>query len=74
MRNITFVALGFLFILMGAGLFALTLRPPKNSPANPSKAQLREQSALSAENRKMRLAAGVIAGFGAGLCLVFFYF
>ena len=68
MRSTVFLALGFAFILMGAGLFALTLRRGKGPPANPSKTQLREEAALAAEAGKMRLAAAVVAAFGLALC------
>ena len=40
MRSTAFIALGLGFILMAAGLFALTLRKPKDLPANPNKSQL----------------------------------
>ena len=73
MRSPAFIALGLGFILMGAGLFALTLRKPKDAPALPTKAQQREQAALAAETKKMRLAAGVVAGFGFALCLIFLF-
>ena len=72
MRSPVFIALGLGFILMGAGLFALTLRNSKATPANPTKAQLREQAALAAETRKMRIAAALVVAFGAGVCLMFY--
>lgn len=74
MRSPIFIALGFGFMLMGAGLYALTLRGAKDAsaPAHPTKAQLREQAVLAAETRKMRIAAGVIVLFGACICLMFF--
>ena len=71
MRPLVFTGLGFGFLLMGAALYALTLRKPKDS-TNPTKAQQREQAALMEENRKMRIAAGVIAAFGALLILLTF--
>ena len=70
MRSIAFIALGVGFILMAAGLYALTLRKPKELPANPNKSQLREAEALVEENRKMRLAAGIVAAIGLGMALV----
>lgn len=70
MRPLVFTGLGIGFILMGAALYALTLRKAKETPANPNKAQLREQAALAEENKKMRVASGVIAGFGALLLLL----
>jgi hypothetical protein len=73
MRSPAFIAIGLGFILMGVGLFALTLKKPKNVPANPTKSQLREQAALADENRKMRTAAGVVAGLGALMCGVFLF-
>jgi hypothetical protein len=70
MHSIAFIGLGFGFILMGAALFALTLRKPKPLPAVPNKSQLREQAALAQENKKMKIAAGAAAGFGAVLVLL----
>ena len=70
MRSLALTGLGIGFMLMGAGLFALTLRKPKPTPANPNKSQLREQAALTEETRKMRIAAVVVAGFGAVLFLI----
>jgi hypothetical protein len=69
MRSIAFIALGVGFILMAAGLFALTLRKPKELPANPNKSQLREAEALVQENRKMRLAAAIVAAIGVATAL-----
>ncbi|MSU49925.1 MAG: hypothetical protein EXS37_12710 [Opitutus sp.] len=69
MRPIVFIGLGFGFIIMGAFLFALSVRKPKAPLVNPNKSQLREQSAMAEETRKMRLGAAVIAGFGAVLAL-----
>lgn len=73
MRAAAFIAIGLIFILMGAGLFALTLRKGKEA-AMPSKAQLRERAALAEEDRKMRIAAGVALGIGLILILVFLLF
>ena len=70
MRPLAFIALGFGFILMGLGLFALTLRKPKALPANPTKAQLREQADAAQETKKMRIAAAVACAFGAGIALM----
>jgi hypothetical protein len=64
MRPLVFSGLGIGFILMGAALFALSMRKPKPTSAVPNKAQLREQAALAEENRKMRIASGAVAGFG----------
>ncbi len=65
MRTLVFSGLGIGFILMGAGLYALTLRKPaKPAPANPTKAQQRDQAALAEETKKMRVAAAVSAGVG----------
>jgi hypothetical protein len=72
MRHLVFTGLGIGFILMGAALFALTLRKPKPTAAVPNKAQLREQAALAEETRKMRIASGIIAAFGAVLLLLTF--
>jgi hypothetical protein len=62
--NIALAGLGIGFIIMGAALFALTLRKPKPTRANPNKTELREQAALVEETKKMRIAAGAIAGLG----------
>jgi hypothetical protein len=72
MRPLVFTGLGIGFMLMGAALYALTLRKPKPTPGNPTKSQLREQAALAEETRKMRIASGVSAGFGALLVLMTF--
>lgn len=72
MRHLIFIGLGMGFILMGAALYALTLRKPKSTPAIPNKSQLREQAALADETRKMRVASTVIAAFGLVLVLLTF--
>jgi hypothetical protein len=73
MHPFVFTGLGVGFILMGAALFALTLRKPtKPTPAVPNKSQLREQAALADETKKMKIAAGATAGFGIVLLLLSF--
>ncbi|MGH7943646.1 MAG: hypothetical protein ACREH8_24360 [Opitutaceae bacterium] len=72
MRPLVFTGLGVGFILMGAALYALTLRKPKPTPSMPNKSQLREQATLAEETRKMRLASAITAGFGAVLILLTF--
>jgi hypothetical protein len=72
MRPLVFTGLGIGFILMGAALYALTLRKAKPVPPNANKGQLREQAALAEENRKMRVASAVVAVFGAVLLLLTF--
>ena len=72
MSPLVLTGLGIGFILMGAGLHALTMRKGKPTPAMPNKTQLREQAALAEETRKMRIAAGVVAGFGVLLILLTF--
>ena len=57
-------------MIMAAGLYALTLKKPKPTPAVPNKSQLREQAALAEETKKMRIAAGVVAAFGVVLILL----
>jgi hypothetical protein len=71
MRQLVFTGLGIGFMLMGAALYALTLRKP-TPPKHQNKSQLREQATLAEENRKMRMASGVIAGFGLVLVLLTF--
>src|SRR5947208_1268721 len=68
MHSLALTGLGLGFILMGAALFALTLRKPKPVPAVPNKAQLREQAALPHEAKKTKLAAGARAGVTAVPC------
>jgi hypothetical protein len=70
MHNYVFIGLGLGFLLMGAGLLALTVRKAKPTPAVPNKSQLREQAALADETKKMRIGGGVIAGFGLALLLI----
>lgn len=71
MHPLVLSGLGIGFLLMGAGLYALTLRKSsKPAPVNPNKSQLREQAALAEETKKMRIAAGGIGGLGIVL-LVF---
>ena len=73
MRSPAFFAIGLGFVLMGAGLLALTLRKPGSAPANPTKAQQREQAALAEENRKMRIGAAVVGGVGLLICIATFF-
>ncbi|MFZ9838279.1 MAG: hypothetical protein ACO3JJ_07095 [Opitutaceae bacterium] len=68
-----FIAVGLGFVLMGGGLYALTLTKAKASPAEPTKAQLREQAVRAVETRKMRIAAAVSAGLGLALVLFFLF-
>ncbi len=74
MRGPALIALGIGFLLMGAGLYALTLRKPAKAAAAPfNKSQLRDQAELVEETKKMRIAAGGTAGIGA-LFIVFSFF
>jgi hypothetical protein len=69
--NLALAGLGIGFILLGAGLFALTLRKPKTPPTtNLGAKEQREQAALADEKKKMHIAAGVVAGFGVVLLLI----
>ena len=70
MNPLVFIGLGIGFLVMAAGLYALTFRKPKPMPATPNKSQLREQAALTEETKKMRIAAGVVAAFAAVLILL----
>ena len=70
MHSLAVTGLGIGFIIMGAGLFVLTLRKAKPTPVNPTKTQLRDEAALVQETKKMRLAAGITAGFGAVLLIL----
>ncbi len=75
MPYLVFIGLGIGFLLMGVALYALTLRKPKSEAAsgvNPTKSQLRESVERAAEAKKMRIAAGVLAVFGALLVIFSF--
>lgn len=73
-RAYFFFTLGLCFILMAAGLFALTLRKPKQpAVVPPSKAQQRAEAALADEHRKMRIGAAVVATVGVALCALLFF-
>ncbi len=75
MPYLVFIGLGIGFLLMGVGLYALTLRKPKPAVAggaNPTKSQLRESVERAAEAKKMRIAAGCLAFFGALLVIFSF--
>lgn len=75
MRGPALIALGIGFLLMGAGLYALTLRKPAKAAATPlNRSQLRDQAELAEENRKMRIAAGGTAGIGALFISLSFFF
>jgi len=73
MRPLLLAGLGIGFILMGAGLYALTLRKEKPAAANPTKAQLRDAAAMAEENKKMRLAAVGAAVLGGVLLLLMLF-
>ncbi len=65
MRGPALIALGIGFLLMGAGLYALTLRKPASAvSASRNKSQLRDKAELAEENKKMLIAAGGTAGIG----------
>ena len=70
MSSLPIFGLGFIFVLMGVGMFLLSLRKPKPLPAAPKKADLREQEALRDETKKMRIGAGILAGLGVVLMLI----
>lgn len=69
-RSTPILGLGVFFLLIAGGLFALTLRKGKPAPANPNKSQQREIAALQEEAKKMRLAAGIMAGLGVVLLAI----
>lgn len=74
MRGPALIALGIGFLLMGAGLYALTLKKPANAaPVRPAKVKLNDAAELAEENKKMRLAAGGTAGIGV-LFIAFSFF
>ncbi len=74
MRGAALIALGIGFLLMGAGLYALTLRKPaKAAVARSTKAQMVNAAELAEENKKMRVAAGGTAGIGV-LFIAFSFF
>ena len=73
MRYLVIFGLGIGFLLMGAGLYALTLRKPgkseKPAPALPNKSQLRAQAELAEETKKMRIGAACIGGLGLAMII-----
>ncbi len=71
MRSLVFIGLGLGFLLMGAGLFALTLRKPaKPARVNPNSKQKRELDALAEEKKKMLIAAACAGALGTVLLLL----
>jgi hypothetical protein len=64
------IASSLFFVLIGAGLFALTLRKLPALPARPNGSQLREHAVRVAEMQKMRLAGGIMAGIAAIILLI----
>lgn len=74
MRGPALIALGIGFLLMGAGLYALTLKKPAKAVVAPlNKSQLRDLAERDEETKKMRVAAGGTAGIGV-LFIVFSFF
>ena len=69
-RSLPLFGLGVIFACVGLGLFAVTMRKPKAGPAARNKSELREQAARIEERRKLRIAAGIAAAFGAVLILI----
>jgi hypothetical protein len=72
MPHLVFTGLGVGFLLMGVGLYALTLRKPKPMAGNPTKSQLRERADLAQEMKKMRIAAACVTCAGAALVIFSF--
>lgn len=70
MRNHALTGLGLGFMLMGIGLYALTVRKGRTLPANPTKAQVREQAERVEEDKKMRLGAVVVAALGLVMAIL----
>jgi hypothetical protein len=69
--NLNLLWLGIGFIIMAGGLFALTLRKPKEKAGAKSGAkEQREQATLNEEQKKMRIGAAVIAAFGLVLIAI----
>lgn len=70
MRSLPIYGLGFFFLCVAAGLFALSWRKPKPPSAVAKKSELREEAVLRAEAKKMRIAAGITAALGVLLILI----
>ena len=70
MRSLPLLGLGIGFIVMGIGLYALTLRAPKATPGLHRRAHLREEEEMRDERKKMRVAAAVVVAFGVVLILI----
>lgn len=70
MRSLPLSGLGIFFLVAAVGLLALSFRKPVARKATPTKAELRAESALQKETRKMRIAAAVTALIGMGLIAI----
>jgi hypothetical protein len=71
-RATPILALGLMFLLGGIALFAFAMRLKDKADATVPKRKSDER-ALAVEKRnnsKMRLAGGILAGFGAALVVV----
>ncbi len=64
------IATSLIFLLIGAGLFALTMSKQPSLPARANNSQLREHAERMAEMKKMRIAGYFMAGVAAVLLIV----
>lgn len=71
-RSVPILALGIVFAVAGIALFAFTMRQREKLEATEPKrkSDARDLEVEKKNNAKMRIAAGVIAVFGAALVLI----
>lgn len=69
-RSTPLLALGLIFAFAGAGVFLFTLRKPAPLPPARNKSELRDRAVLVENTRKLRIAAGIAAGFGVLLIVI----
>jgi uncharacterized protein YjeT (DUF2065 family) len=71
-RSVPILALGLVFAFSGIALFAFTMRQREklDGTAPKRKSDERDLAVERQNNAKMRIAGGVLAGFGAALVVV----
>ena len=70
MRSLPLLGLGAGFVIIGFGLFLITLIKSKPSSANPKKAEQRELEVQREDTKKLRLASIGVVAFGVVLLLM----
>ncbi len=64
MRSLPTYGLGMVFVLVGIAFLALSWRKAKPASLPVKKSELRQEAALRSDARKLRIAAGIMAGLG----------